>query len=211
MKNTVCCYWEDLGKGVGLQGLWVKAWQDRGWNARVLTQRDAERHLMYEKVKAHCMSLPTVNPPDYELSCYMRWLAAEVSGEQFFVDMDVFNHGLEQEDLDALDKEKVNVLILGGCPAAVYMPKGYEMWKWIMEYGPEDAVSENGSIHCSDMWMFAKLVNTRRDVFADVSLCTQYGDHDWESGKMVHYPTGATAPTGKSKVEVIKSCIPNLG
>ena len=56
--------------------VWKKTWRERGWDPVVLSTRDAERHPRFEEYRRRFASLPTgTNPPQYEMACFVRWLA----------------------------------------------------------------------------------------------------------------------------------------
>jgi hypothetical protein len=210
----VFTYWDNmdfLAPAGGLLDIWVESWKKHGWEPVISSKKDLDSHPRFQEAKDHVMILPSVNPWEYEWACYMRWLAAEQSGSRLCVDTDTINFGFTPEDAAKLSQDKVVSLIHNGCPAAVWMPEGYCLLDWILKYRPEHAGKENGFPHCSDQSMFIWLCENRMDVFESVDICKQYGDNRWEQGKLVHFPTGATVPTGKNKVEVIKSCIGKLG
>ncbi len=51
-----------------------------GWKPQILAERDARGHPQFEKYFNHFKALPSVNPNDYEVSCYIRWLALQQAG-----------------------------------------------------------------------------------------------------------------------------------
>jgi len=57
----------------------------------VVSQKDAERHPRYDEMVRRFSEYPTVNPPGYELACYLRYLAMAVVGGGFMTDYDVIN------------------------------------------------------------------------------------------------------------------------
>lgn len=210
--NLVCCYWDNLESmpdGGALMAAWKKSWEDNGWNAVVLTKDDARRHPKFEEIDFHVRTLPTVNPKDYEASCYIRWLAAELSGGRLFVDMDVINHGFKPSDLKQLNQSKVVSLIHNGCPAVIYMPKGYLMSEKLLKYKQSHANWEAGVPHCSDQNMIIWLVENRKEEFEAIDLCSQYGNDGWDQAKLSHYANAAIHAHGQglSKHEVIEKIL----
>ena len=85
---TVCTYFEKLPgqdekynkAALEILEAWKESWSKLGWKTKVLTEEDARLHPQYQKIKATLLKLPTVNPKDYEMACYLRWVAAAAAG-----------------------------------------------------------------------------------------------------------------------------------
>jgi hypothetical protein len=60
--------------------IWDVSWRRHGWRTLILTRKDAELHPRYKDVSFALENLPTINDKIYELSCYLRWLAAVQAG-----------------------------------------------------------------------------------------------------------------------------------
>jgi len=94
---NVYTYFEplNLNDAKDLIPLWVGAWKRVGCTPVVLLPSDAVAADDYHEFAARVGSYPTVNPPAYELACYVRWLALrEAMGWQngptaLMVDLDV--------------------------------------------------------------------------------------------------------------------------
>jgi hypothetical protein len=54
---------------------WRTAWEQAGWQTRVLNESDARLHPHYDELKSKLASLPTVNPKGYDLACFLRHVA----------------------------------------------------------------------------------------------------------------------------------------
>ncbi len=82
---TLCTYFEPLGSPEDSEyreilEIWSESWSKYGWNTRVLTEKDAAQHPRYDIIRAELLKLPSINSQAYELSCYLRWVAAVASG-----------------------------------------------------------------------------------------------------------------------------------
>jgi len=210
MKNQVVCYFDDMenvGSSVGLSDMWHESWRKYGWEPRVSNHTWLPDHPAHEEVEEHVKHLPTVNPRNYEESCYLRWLPAQTSQARLFVDMDTICNGLQPKHLEALNQDKVVALLHDGCPAAVYMPSGFPIYEWILKYKADHAITERGVPHCSDQAMFNWLVVNKRELFVSIDLCKEYGSNGWESAPLIHFASGAVAQHGNGlhKRQVIKS------
>lgn len=103
----VYAYYEQLAAEQFVQepillGKWRASWRRQGWEPVVLTRRHAEAHPDFGWYSAEMGSLPTVNYRDYELACWIRWLAlAQVMRPRevaVFSDYDVFNRAFTPQD-----------------------------------------------------------------------------------------------------------------
>ena len=86
-QYTVCTYFEALGsdeaslkKYAEMLDIWKESWTKQGWKTKILNEKDAALHPRYKEIKATLLTLPTVNVIEYELSCYLRWVAAIATG-----------------------------------------------------------------------------------------------------------------------------------
>ena len=84
---TICTYFVPLGldeeddnKTREMVEIWRESWSKQGWETKILTEEDAKMHPQYQKIKDTLLKLPTVNTIEYELSCYLRWVAAIAAG-----------------------------------------------------------------------------------------------------------------------------------
>lgn len=90
--------------------LWEISWKNAGFDATVLTKKDAQNHSFYENFVSEIKNLhyqimdKEINP--YGLSCYVRWLAYSTQAkEKFYVsDYDCINNGLKKEELSTSNK-----------------------------------------------------------------------------------------------------------
>ena len=73
--------------------VWRASWAKHGWAPTVLDRTHVERAPNWEELTALVARLPTVNPPGYDLNCYLRWLALSNVGGGLLVDYDVVNLG----------------------------------------------------------------------------------------------------------------------
>ncbi|KAJ8021941.1 hypothetical protein HOLleu_39286 [Holothuria leucospilota] len=69
--------------------LWERAWSLAGWKPRILTEEDAKRHPNYEEFSRKFWAFPTVNKKEYEIACFMRYLAMAAVGGGWMSDYDV--------------------------------------------------------------------------------------------------------------------------
>ncbi len=69
--------------------LWRGWFWSRGWLPTVLNVSHARALPGAADLEAHFSSLPTVNPPQYELYCYMRWMALAQVGGGVLLDYDI--------------------------------------------------------------------------------------------------------------------------
>ncbi|XP_071814838.1 uncharacterized protein [Apostichopus japonicus] len=68
---------------------WRAAWKAAGWKTRILTEADALSHPEYELLRKKFETFPSVNEGDYEISCFMRYIAMANIGGGWMTDFDV--------------------------------------------------------------------------------------------------------------------------
>lgn len=95
-----CCGMSEEGHDRLLQG-WKRAWEERGWETRILTQKDAEQHIHFNVLTER---LTELGISVYNQRCYWRWLAMSVVGGGWMTDYDTFPITLDGES--ALDIER---------------------------------------------------------------------------------------------------------
>lgn len=74
--------------------LWHRSWSMHGWKPIVLGMEDARAHPDFLNVLCHVDRLPTINPKQYTVNDFLRWLAMDqLEGGGLHVDSDVINYG----------------------------------------------------------------------------------------------------------------------
>lgn len=77
--------------------IWRRAWKAQGWEPIILTPKDAKAHPRYEELHAKFAAFPTINPKEYEVACFDRWIAMAQVGGGICVDYDVLPFGFTNE------------------------------------------------------------------------------------------------------------------
>src|SRR5574343_993366 len=95
--------------------LWQHAWRMSGYEPVILTHLHADAHPQWAEVDELVRSFPTVNPVDYELACWHRWLALAQVGGGLMVDYDVIPRAVDADMLCSIPDD-VAVLDAGGVP-----------------------------------------------------------------------------------------------
>jgi hypothetical protein len=108
--------------------LWQRSWEDKGFEAIVLTKEDVEHHPYYSEFVSslQILHMQITGKPlaAYGLACWLRWLAySGEAHEKFYVcDYDVINHRFEtlepSEELRLLDDDCP--CIVSGTPSQFY-------------------------------------------------------------------------------------------
>lgn len=140
--------------------LWRENWTDKGFQPVVLNEYYARQHPLFDRFEMKIKRLPTVNPPDYERACYMRWLAMAQVGGGIMADYDLFIYETHQRKLPYLpEKERDLPSVPHSCqchiPSLVYgNGKAFlSIVEAIMGYevSHRDILEERGEPHVSDM------------------------------------------------------------
>lgn len=195
--NVVHTYFSPLenAKGVEEQNrlidLWKQTWKAHGWEPVVLTEKDAEKHPRYAEWRAAFAKLPTVNPPGYEMACWLRWVAmAQVGGT--LTDYDCMNFRFVPGDV-AQDGDNI-VPIFKGVPCAIVgTQKAYEnaINRFI---SATDRFEVDGKPHVSDMHLIQKWSWRCEDIGRE------YNSPGWETAKLVHFGHFSCRPRLRSEV-----------
>lgn len=191
----------DAGREHELIVLWQKSWRRCDFEPVVLTHLHAEAHPQFTQYDTLVRSFPSINPKEYEVACWHRWLAADVVRGGLFVDYDVIARAFAPEMVLELPND-VTVLDRGGVPCAV----------WLTDVGAAQVVQDvltrphgfatfSAGRHYSDMYYF----QARNDPKAP-HLTAPFGAPDWENAPAVHFShgdCGREAP-GESRKKIIE-------
>lgn len=178
--------------------VWRDRWERIGWTPILLGEDLAKQHPRFSEVDALVASFPTVNTVEYERACWMRWLAIEVIGGGFMVDLDV----VPIEDQFTLpDVGESFCAEPTKTPCAVSV-KGTDISDKILTH-PHRFVLESGRPHYSDMFMFKSMPITT------VDLCREVGSEQWKSVVLAHFASGAIHHLGYSK-ETFREAVNDL-
>lgn len=149
--------------------LWLRNWYANGWEPVVLSRADAEATPLFANYKKKFLALPTVNNKDYELACYIRWLAFAERDGGVFVDYDIYNYPAELLPKAAGPCGKGPLLSYPDFLPMLLFGNGTETKRLILEYvryqiDPEtDRI--DGRPHISDMIIARK---RREHIFKDL-------------------------------------------
>ena len=183
--------------------LWKESWAKHGWHPVVL---NPWRMLSFSRVMRlleKVRRLPTVNAPEYEEACYVRWALVEDAGGGVMTDYDVINQGWTPDDMSRVIAGAGyprNVLwsAEGSVPCVVY--GGREAYSKVIDQFLS-FVPAPGVLHVSDM----TILEQNPDLYTDTWQALQYGREGWENSRLVHFSHESLkrAP-GASKAEKIK-------
>lgn len=166
---------------------WKNSWSENGWEPVVLGPIDVQ--IDPEVAKAFA-SIPTINPKEYELACWHRWLAMRERGG-LLVDYDVLPYGF-MATTEPPHERKLR-LFDGYVPCAVWgtCQQYREFCELFLSTIPK------GTTHWSDMLAMEKLQR-----FYDTgNECVEYGKPGWKEAKLVHYAHGVCK--GRKRSELI--------
>lgn len=117
--------------------LWKKSWWDAGWEPKILTEEDAERHPEYERLRA---MVDNIDTGSYDKLCFLRWLAMSAAGGGWMGDYDVLPlHDFRTVDGFILPNDGALTIHNRLCPSLVSGVKSEwdRMAKRLIEYGLE--------------------------------------------------------------------------
>lgn len=181
-----------LGKADALIGLWKYTWEKRGWQTRVLGLSNAQANPRYAAFKDSVTSkTKSINPGDYDLMCWLRWLAFEQVGGGLMTDYDVINRSLTHDMVQAGEPTVLEGSAYprsesySGC--CVYEISKVPCCVSADRDGAARIVSgiidmpKNDGAHYSDMYWF------NAQPFPSKPLCVEFHTQGWETAPAVHF------------------------
>jgi hypothetical protein len=163
--------------------LWRTSWERQGWQAKVLTRDAVLAHPLYEPLLAKVQTMPTVNSRDYEVACYLRWLAMVAVGGGLMVDIDVVNVGQPPcalpEGLCCWEDDRCPCCVSGSAEDFTAVVQWFLDW----DGHPQDQL--DGRPHTSDMYIFKskqpRTLGKCRDIACRIDEplvhCSHHGSH----------------------------------
>ncbi|XP_071853039.1 uncharacterized protein [Apostichopus japonicus] len=139
---------------------WNNAWSSAGWTPRIINEDDAKRHPSYQALREKFATFPTRGNAEYEIACFLRYLAMAAVGGGWMSDFDVlpinFPASTERCHNGALTVYQRFVPALVSGNASEYTRVATLMADISWESLPEFTVK--GSPHVSDMLCLRKLI-----------------------------------------------------
>jgi hypothetical protein len=171
--------------------LWKKNWEHFGYTPVVLSEFHARQHPLWNAFNSRIEKFPTINPIEYEKTCYHRYLAYRVAGGGLCSDWDLFAYVVR--DLPKTPPEKL-VSYQGHVPSLIHGSDHAfdEIIRGMMNYevSQKDIDPNYNRPHVSDMHILL-----RGDLqYEKKQQVKNYTEPGWEKAKFVHYSTGTMAP-----------------
>lgn len=201
MKPKVYTYLDrpDDVTQAGMVELWRRSWDARGWEPVLLDEGTARRHPLFDLFDATVRSYPTVNPPNYEAACFVRWLALDWVGGGLLTDYDVLNHSFPapatfpDAPVVALDDERI--------PCAVFTQPSAQLYRLFLDRRRmlQATVLEGGRPHVSDMHAFKRYFKG-----PVVPLCSLYQGPENTKTPLWHVASAVAKCTGAEKLTYLE-------
>lgn len=195
MSQFVYTYWSECNVTPNSKWIldrWRDNWASHGFSPVILEPSNARLHPRYAEHVALFRSFPTVNPKDYELCCFTRWLAMAMCGG-FMVDADCFCLSLEPFKIDGLrfyDRNRIPCAVSGG-------PEDFErMLKWFRDFRIDIQHNEGGYPHVSD-----QSICTEHKEADAMDWVMEFGE-DRPQAKMIHFSAGSCAKAGGKRAAI---------
>jgi len=185
--------------------LWKRAWTRDGWDPVVLTPKEARGSPLYDNLLPKFQAMPTVNHKDYEMACWLRWIAMSSLGG-FMVDYDVMPFGFRPDMLPKNEGAYVSVMADNNpCPCAVHgTAEQFENTARLMgDLVVTDEHQHGGRAHFSDQSAIQALSSILRPHIHD--MCPEYNSRHWKVSALVHYCHGATH--GRDRVGLMREAL----
>ena len=220
-NNKVYTYIENISQASGFEtevlALWKKTWSDNGWSPVILGRADADKHPRFKEFHDIVSEIKTpYNAHEYNLLCWLRWLAFAQVGGGFISDYDVMNIKLKPEDM--LPVETVRICHTYGVPCFVQSSgKGAEeIIDAIMGHTPDYAMDGKNwnDMHFFIQSKFEKCLNGKQAWLENGSTWYEKDDavmHSWEDLPIVHFSNASCDKAGfKNKITAIQQYLDTL-
>lgn len=208
----VFSYFEPLGLNDAepLVPLWTEAWTRAGFEPVVLGPKDlydSDNRGWFEEFKATVSAYPTVNPPGYDLACYLRWFAFHTrmmrdqrdGGKALMVDLDVMPTGITPDYPFGAKNVFLDPAWVPCAVASTWFGSG--LLVQALEEGPV-MTEVHGRPHCSDMIVFQERA---WKYAAQIPICLEYGgwtrDTAPANALLTHFPASRV---GSNKAAAIQ-------
>lgn len=181
---------------------WAASWEKAGFSPVVLSRKDAETHSHFKELEARFAGYPTINPPGYELACWLRWLAMVQRGGGILVDYDVLPYGKLDHHLEHAKTRMCELPVIlmdhNPCPCAVYGSASQfnNAVTWFANNPEKCTKQERNRPHASDQTGVQS-----GEPWYPLDIAYQYGREGWHKAPMVHYCHAACA--GRPREQVI--------
>jgi hypothetical protein len=172
--------------------IWRESWERWGWTAKVLGRADVQiAPVELERLQR----LPSVNPPGYDLACYLRWFAMRALGGGLLTDYDVVNVGLRPADLGWDGASTASRILCSGlvpCAMELHAAGAAQLCDMMVSYEPTATDVFEGHSHVSDMTI---LQSTQPAHLAILWACCE-PQHADEHTLLLHVSHNAMAAMG---------------
>jgi hypothetical protein len=176
--------------------IWREAWSAAGWNTVVNTLYDAQKHPLYRQMVAKAKRLPSCCAANYDLSCYLRWLAFDYQGGGVTCDYDLIPRRHFSPDLlpapdgftvlqyraRGLALEHENLV-----PSFVMSDRaGLKVWIDYLINAEEKSDGDiGGRPHTSDMYILNR--DVKLPWIGRIDMVRDIGEDGWEQSQTVHF------------------------
>lgn len=203
--SKVFTYYEPvpgLGRDELVMQSWHETWRKNGWEPKVLTRADANRHPLAEQFLKKAKTFPTRNPANYDLVCWLRWLAFAQAGGGLMTDTDCINRSLRPEEIQP-GAPKIEEMCRVPCMVSADAAGAAQIVADIMSL-----VVPRGVTHYSDMTHF------QASNYPHQASCRELGHPGWETAGAVHFSRHAIRIWNKQnltsfpKHQIVRKLIP---
>lgn len=181
---------------------WQRTWRKHGWEPVILSHQHARSNPGYNQYREAMSKKPMMNSKEYELACFMRWLAMETVGGGVHCDYDVMNNGLSPMDVKPfLDDGKMTLYEPAHVPSMVSgsreeyrrMCDHFARFE-LSHYKPHMMAESQGGKKVSDMFILA---NDPSVVRPHKLVWEFHREPGWQGAKVIHFSHWACEGIGK--------------
>ncbi len=176
-----------------LLDIWQRSWRSKCWEPVILDESFAVQHSSYHYLNAKLSAIPTINPKEYERSCYIRYIAMSVVGGGITVDNDVMNVGFWPNDVPDPLPERFHVS--GSHVPALMYASGQEYDRvvhYMANYTLTARDRYDGRPHTSDMYIIVHMIERK---LVDTIPDNPFNNDKVRGKKLIHLSSSLTSWT----------------
>jgi len=182
--------------------LWRRHHKQFGFDPFVLREFHARKHPRFAQFLEAVRKLPSINPENYDLACYVRWMAVAQMAHELrlkravMMDYDTFLTPTVHDDLNILKVESPDRLaVLQNTTPCLVLGSATNFEQACIWFASTKAAAELK--HTSDMVILEHVATTEPAAFNRFNAVKCYGEDGWKTAPAIHFSNASMIPAGK--------------
>lgn len=174
-RYPIYTYYQPLTNSIDFELLqilqiWAYAFYAHGFYPIVLNKNSIRTRTNLDELVKTFSSFPTVNPKNYELNCYLRWIALAERGGGILMDYDILPmlHSNSKQLIELKNSTHRQLITYKNSIPMIARGNVRQINKWIdymLNFNLSNTNLINGKRHISDMIMAHYSISNHHDIF----------------------------------------------